>query len=227
VTFYFWHVRFYFQHVSFYFWHVTFILSHTIFIKSIRAITNVLRQAVGRAGEIGYFNWNDSCFESDDQCFQNTWFQPKTARSECMTFVSDIDTWYLDFHLSLAGFVITCGDKMLTPGKNEQTWIFPSLHNMKKENVSKTVTKMLKRCVGHVEGVFKSTTSHHIRYGATDDMSAHVDLDVVAILQRGAWYFESESAGFIYIAKRRNDLMCAKALGGHDNLKDVVLAPTM
>eukprot|EP00979_Chaetoceros_neogracilis_P008209 scaffold1828_cov272-Chaetoceros_neogracile.AAC.7 len=169
------------------------------------AITNVLRQAVGRAGEIGYFNWNDSCFESDDQCFQNTWFQPKTARS----------------------FVITCGDKMLTPGKNEQTWIFPSLHNMKKENVSKTVTKMLKRCVGHVEGVFKSTTSHHIRYGATDDMSAHVDLDVVAILQRGAWYFESESAGFIYIAKRRNDLMCAKALGGHDNLKDVVLAPTI
>ena len=195
-----------------------------------RALTNTIHLAVKRAGEVGLFNLNDSVFEEDDQCFQNTWFQPKTARSDCMTFVHDADTWLLDYHVSMAGYLITCGSKYMSEpavkeGRRDTYWIFPSLHKISPENISKHITRMLKQLVGHVDGVYANASSHCWKHGATDDMTANDALDIVAVLQRGAWYIESESAGFIYIAKRRNDLRAANVLAGYDNIKAIVYAP--
>jgi len=196
------------------------------FVES--AVFNVLRLAVGRAGEVGLFRWNDAKFQKDDECFQNTWCQPKTGKVECMTFVPDASEWCLDFNVSMAGYLITNPSKSKNVrDPKEKHWIFPWLKDMQKESVSKSVTKMLKRAVGIVEGINSSSTSHHIRYGATDDMSTNEMLDIVAILLRGAWSFEGDSAGFIYLAKRRNDLRAARALAGHKDVKEKVFSPSI
>jgi len=210
---------------------VIFNLSHRyfLFIPHISsAVFNTLRHAVGRAGEVGLFRWNEAIFMKDDECFQSTWYQPKTLKVECMTFVPDASEWCIDFNVSMAGYLITNPSKSKdVHDKEEKHWIFPWLKDMQKENISKYVTAMLKRAADKVDGIFDTSTSHHIRYGATDDMSTNEMLDIVAILLRGAWSFEGDSAGFIYFAKRRNDLRAARALAGHKNVKDIVFSPSI
>jgi len=167
------------------------------FVQS--AVFNVLRLAVERAGEVGLFRWNDATkFQKDDECFQNTWCQKKMGKVECMTFVPDASEWCLDFNVSMAGYLITNPSKSKNVrDPKEKHWIFPGLKDMQKESVSKSVTKMLKRAVGIVEGINSSSTSHHIRYGPTDDLPTNETLDIVVILLHGEWSFEGDSAGFI------------------------------
>ena len=211
-----------------YFMFILLIHVHLFYVFVQSAVFNVLRLAVGRAGEIGLFRWNDAKFQKDDECFQNTWCQPKTGKVECMTFVPDASEWCLDFNVSMAGYLITNPSKSKNVrDPKEKHWIFPWLKDMQNESVSKYVTKMLKRAVGVVQGINNSSSSHHIRYGATDDMSTNEMLDIVAILLRGAWSFEGDSAGFIYFAKRRNDLRAARALAGHKDVKEKVFSPSI
>ena len=89
-----------------------------------RAVLAMLRQAVGRGGEIGSFVWQTSSFNHDTEQWELDWPKEKTGTANLMTFSRDNTNYEIDVFHAMACYT------MLLEGRyspDDQGYLFSCL----------------------------------------------------------------------------------------------------
>ena len=158
---------------------------------------------------------HNSRFVEDDQVLELSYYEKKTNSYCTMTYNNDAKTWFLDVLVMLSVHLILKG-KSDDTNEGSVKHIFPTLQTVKQEGVSRKISKMLKDQVGHVVGLDNKVSSHDIRYGSMDDMSRIALCDIISIICRGGWAFESECTAFRYVSQRMDVIRGGRALSGYE-----------
>jgi hypothetical protein len=184
-----------------------------------RAVLAILRQAVGRGGEIGSSVWCTSSFNLDTEQWELEWPEEKTGTANLMSFSRDNTNYELDVFHAMACYTMLLEGRY-TP--DDQGYLFPCFANMRKGGASTKVTNIMKQCVGKVEGVTDRMTASGIRVGSTDEMVFSPKINDIVAIMRGAWYFEGDSRMYYYLTKRAHVSKGGLVLGNHEDPNKVV-----
>ena len=113
-----------------------------------RAVLTVLRQAMGRGGEVSTATWDSVSWDSNGEMLVMDWREVKTGKENIINFGPDKDNWKLDVFHSLASYVATYnGEKTVEKDVN---WMFPSFFEKFDGGASKKASKIIKDCLGYV-----------------------------------------------------------------------------
>ena len=195
-----------------------------------RAILNVLRQAVGRGGEVSVSTWDDMFWDDTNHCLFADWREVKTGHENPMMYVCDADSWLLDVYHSWACMLISNSGVFFSQKQNPEAtndnWMFPAFSDMADGGASKKATRIFRSILGEVNGLLTVHTSHGIRVGATDDMAFNITTSIVDAIYRGGWDFTGDCTMFTYMTKKLHNLRGGKALAGWRDCAQDVSAPS-
>eukprot|EP00957_Ditylum_brightwellii_P104406 7951783-Ditylum_brightwellii.AAC.1 len=98
-----------------------------------RAVLAMLRQAVGRGGEIDSSVWRTSSFNYDTEQWELEWLKEKTGTANLMSFSRGNTNYEIDVSHAMACYT------MLLEGRyspDDQGYLFPCFANMRKGGAS-------------------------------------------------------------------------------------------
>ena len=104
--------------------------------------------ALGRAGEIACSSWNVLSWDYELEDLIIDWKEIKTGDTDKMNSFSDASSQLLDFHHSLACYLIFDGGKSALTASSDANWIVPDLARIQ-ETAASVMTK-------YVRSIFES-----------------------------------------------------------------------
>ena len=161
-------------------------LISTALLKSIRnkdsagklAEFNVSRAANARGSEHYGLRWDEGSFDPYYQAPDFDWIIFKQLDRQCMFFFCDLTLYMLCPFFGLAVYFLYGGlrrdDAEFGPARN---FVFPHLHNMKRENVAVRMTTIIRSAID-VETRKKAYTSRSTRKGQMGELRMHRDISL-------------------------------------------------
>ena len=144
---------------------------------------NLNRAGLGRGGEHAFCRWNECTYDHFFRCADMTWHQLKTTGQQCMLFPMDFSHYCLCIYLAFAVYFMHGGIERNQCDPRVKDYVFPYLHNMKKEGVARKLTNTIRQ---HIDVTNMSTedakkhkgcyTSRSVRKGSMTENRLHPDL---------------------------------------------------
>ena len=196
----------------------------------------ISRSALGRGGEHAFCRWNETTYDPYFRCADMTWHQLKTTSEQCMLLPVDRTHYCLDVYWALGAYFMYGGLERNEFNPIVKDYMFPYLHNMKKDNVSRKMTNNIRRHID-VSGMSKEEAKTHknrfssrsTRIAAMTENRLQPDLTVLEEFTRSGHKsrgINSEAEGYI-ASTPANNFPGGLALAGYKNLHMVPMPPTL
>ena len=109
---------------------------------------NICRSAVGRGGEHRAIRWDGGNWDWFFQAADIDWKISKQLDRQCMLFFHDVTLYCLDVYLSFAVYFLFRGlHRPPTMPGARWPYVFPSLHNIKKESVAERMMNLIRSAI--------------------------------------------------------------------------------
>ena len=164
--------------------------------------------ASGRAGEAATATWNLSVWDDVLDNLHFCWSQSKTGKQKGVTFVSDHDSYEMDFYHSLGCyFICKYGQENHNRPESENHWILPDLANQGTassrkisaflQDLSPTSKNMeFKRSI--VPRLPEDVSGNSLRVGSINEAVAK-NVPVQSVILHGGHEMQGYSASWEYV----------------------------
>ncbi len=147
---------------------------------------NISRSAVGRGGEHRALRWDQGSWDWFYDSLDMDWQISKQLDQQCMLFFHDSSLFSLDVYLAFAIYFLFDGlFRPSTMPEARKPFVFPYLHQIKKESVAERMTNLIRGNVPNNRK--KAFTSRSMRKGASTELAAHRDISTDERYCRGGW----------------------------------------
>lgn len=150
----------------------------TIMTAGALAEFNISRSAVGRGGEHAFLRWDEGTFDLNFLAPDFDWSIIKQTERQCMLFFCDLLIYVLCPFFALAVYFLFGGLRRDDVKEATKNFVFPYLHDMKRDGVAERMTRNLRSNIEHEERR-KAFTSRSMRKGAMGDHRMIRDLDLI------------------------------------------------
>ena len=96
-----------------------------------RAVIALLRQSVGRGGEVSTITWDSEYWDPQEEVFTLDWSEEKMAKENEVTYVPDYDNWILDSFHTTTSYLVTYSGESTKYTEIHISWTFPCMHGFK------------------------------------------------------------------------------------------------
>jgi hypothetical protein len=190
---------------------------------------NIYRSAVGRGGEHRALRWDGGNWDWFFNAADIDWRIDKQVGRQCMLFFHDAALYMLDVYMSFALFFLFGGlHRPPTIPLARHPFVFPSLHNVKKESVAERMTNLIRSTISDKTRK-KAFTSRSSRKGTSTELAAHGDVSTDERYCRGGWgatHSSSNADGYIEFSPVLN-APGGKALAGWDDCHAHIYPPRL
>jgi hypothetical protein len=142
--------------------------------------------AMGRGGESKFLRWDEWFWDPLLELTDAIWTQMKTLEKWPITFGPDYHSYENDFYHAFHCFFLIDDGLYRTPAKERiAKFVFPRLHKMQNDNVSRKVTSWLRdECDAELRD---RTSSKSLRKGANNELAMNRLIQKQERLVRGGW----------------------------------------
>lgn len=148
---------------------------------------NLSRSAVARGGEHRSLRWDEGAWDWFFDAPDFDWKIPKQLDRQPMLFFHDMEIFCLDVFLSFALFGMFGGfERPPTIPEARKPYVFPYLHDLKKDYVAERMTKYIRSAISDVNRK-KAFTSRSMRKGSSTELAVHRDITNEERYSRGGW----------------------------------------
>ena len=165
--------------------------------------------ASGRAGEAATATWN---LTSWDSVLENLYFdssQSKSSKQKGISFLSDYDSYELDFFHSLGCyFICEFGQREHTKNLSENHWILPEISVLEKQRSSKKISlfqqdlspdsKNVEYSRSIVPTLPSDVSGNSLRVGSINEAAAR-NVSPYAVIMHGGHDMTGHSASWEYV----------------------------
>jgi hypothetical protein len=165
--------------------------------------------ACGRAGEAATATWNLTSWDSVLENLYFDWSQSKSSKQKGISFLSDYDSYELDFFHSLGSyFICEFGQSQHAKDCFENHWILPEISVLEKQGSSKKISLFLQdlspdsKNVEYSRSIVPSLPSdvsgNSLRVGAINEAAAR-NVSPYAVIMHGGHEMTGHSASWEYV----------------------------
>ena len=194
-----------------------------------RAIIAITFMAVGRGGEAKFLNTSNFMYHGRFQCPDIVWTELKNMKKYAMPMFPNKDDWKSDFYHSVGAFwAVEWGLHRPATRQDTESFLFPHLHSIKSDNVSKKITAIMRSVLPDdiPERLQREISSKSLRKGSVSQLLINHDLSIGEICSRTG---HSTGTNLDSYADDRNvvrGIAAGKALAGWSNVRASVNVPS-
>lgn len=193
----------------------------------------LLNHAAGRGGEHYLLRRDEAQWDPRLRCLDLNWHILKQLDSQCMIMVPekrvDEDSFTVDFYHSLGTyFSLDKGLLAMRYNPAKRKFVFPSLHDNKKENVAKALTGAIRSVLDMPKSEKSRFSTRSVRMATATELAAHQDISVDERVNRGGWTSGQHKNANGYVeANPALSKPGGMALAGFDDCHQEVYPPSL